>query len=292
MIVTFYAHTRDARRPLTRALSWPALATTLRRFRPVSGDKRHRLRAAPLWSPVELREPRRASSCVATVCALVLDYDDAAALTLSEALARWEGLERVGYTTWSHRSDAPRCRVVLPLTRPIAGDQWADLYRAILTDQGQGADPQCCDPSRAYYLPAIGAGGPHESAHVAGDWLDLTDRAEQVQADRARRAQQQADSRRRQAERARRQIRERGAQERTLRQVLATDGDARRRVADLAGMTIAQASTGGEIARRGLCPACGRADVWFALAKGFARCNHRQSCGWTGSVYDYALFLR
>ena len=166
--VAYYRSTFEARDPKRLSLSWAALVEDLGRFRPWHGSKESRLRVAPLWSPVKLKEPRRLSSAVVEVSCLVLDYDDEAALTIPQALARWDGFERCAYTTWSHTDEAPRCRVVLPLQRPVPGHLWADLYRSILADQGRGADPQCCDPSRAYYLPAVGAGGPHSADRRAG----------------------------------------------------------------------------------------------------------------------------
>ena len=289
---TYYAHTFDSRNPKMLRVSWSALSADLQRFRPHTGTKEHRLRTAPLWSPVELSEPRRASACVRNVTALVLDYDDDAALTVPEALERWDGWERVGYTTWSHSEEAPRCRVVLPLFRPIPGEWWADLYRSILRDQGRGADPQCCDPSRAYYLPAVGAGGPHYSERVEGDPIDLWPRAQRLQDEKQREAQRLQEVRQRMAEQARARIREKGNQETHLRKVLATDSEARRRLAVIAGMDLTHATSGAEVARRGRCPSCGRPAVWFALAGGWARCNHRQSCGWAAAAYDYAVFVR
>ena len=292
MNVAFYARTLDARNPVLRSLSWPALVAELQRYRPHSGTKEQRLRTAPLWSPVELSEPRRASACVRNVTALVLDYDDDAALTVPEALERWDGFERVGYTTWSHSEQAPRCRVVLPLFRPIPGEWWADLYRSVLRDQGQGADPQCCDPSRAYYLPAVGAGGPHYSERVEGERIDLWSRAQRLQTEKQREAQRRKEQRQRMARKAREEIRSKGAQETNLRRVMATDPDARRRLAVMANMKLIQANNGADLARYGRCPSCGRDAVWFAVDAGWAHCNHRQSCGWSASLYDYALLVR
>jgi len=33
-----------------------------------------------------------------------------------------------------------------------------------------------------------------------------------------------------------------------------------------------------------ICPQCGDREVWYYLDGGPARCHHRNSCGWTGTV--------
>ena len=285
--VAYYRSTFEARDPKQLSLSWAALVRDMARFRPHHGSKDFRLRVAPLWSPVKLREPRRLSSAVVEVSCLVLDYDDEAALTVPQALARWDGFERCAYTTWSHSDEAPRCRVVLPLQRPVPGHLWADLYRSILADQGRGADPQCCDPSRAYYLPAVGSGGPHSADRRAGDWLDLLDRAKAIADQRARREAIRAQQRAQRAAQARARLQAPADMDRELRRALGDDRDARRALAERCGAELFEGPRG-TIARRLSCPSCGRAAVWFAINRGGAQCNHRVSCGWTGHVHDYA----
>jgi hypothetical protein len=46
----------------------------------------------------------------------------------------------------------------------------------------------------------------------------------------------------------------------------------------------------GHIARHAPCPKCSRASVWWAIHPTRARgvfCNHRNSCDFTLSLYDY-----
>jgi hypothetical protein len=74
--------------------------------------------------------------------------------------------------------------------------------------------------------------------------------------------------------------------EAAVRGRLLTDPASRERAAIEAGAQLA----GVDAERRAtgiVCPACGRASVWFYLAPTRlrrARCNHRESCGWTGGV--------
>ena len=293
MRVTYYAHTRAARSPIGVEVSWPKLAGNLGRFRLIDGDKQRRLERCPLWSPVQLDEPRRVAANVAHVSALVLDYDDEAALPLGEALGKWQGLARAGYTTWSHTEEAPRCRVVLPLARPVPGAWWSLLYRDVLQEQGKGADRACSDPSRAYYLPAQGAGGPHQAEQLPGELLDLYEHAQSLSDAQAREWAWKEEQRRRRAEQARTKARQRHDEEsaanRTARALCRSDTDTRRRGADLAGGVV-MVSGSEELARKCPCPQCGRASVWWPLVPrgaGFVQCNHRESCGYAASLYDY-----
>ena len=66
--------------------------------------------------------------------------------------------------------------------------------------------------------------------------------------------------------------------------ILKDDREAREAVGKALGGKI-----GSDFARQVMCPACSRPDVWFGLSNGWARCNHQNSCGWEGSVYDLAL---
>jgi hypothetical protein len=293
MFVTYYPHTFAARSPQGIDVPWQALAGDLARFRLVAGDKQRRLDRCPLWSPVRLSEPRRVARNVVDVTALVLDYDDDAALPLPEAMGKWNGLARAGYTTWSHTEEAPRCRVVLPLAKPVPGVWWSLLYRDILQAQGKGADRACSDPSRAYYVPAEGAGGPHSALQASGELLDLYEHAESLNDAQGRKRARQEEERRQRAEAARAKAQQShtdySTAERTARKLYRSDPDARRRAADLVGAVVVT-SGAEELARKAPCPDCRRDDVWWPLVPrgaGWVQCNHRDSCGYAASLFDY-----
>jgi hypothetical protein len=58
----YYRSTFESKNPKMLRLSWSDLSADLCRYRPHHGSKDERLRVAPLWSPVKLKEPRRLSS--------------------------------------------------------------------------------------------------------------------------------------------------------------------------------------------------------------------------------------
>jgi hypothetical protein len=288
VLVTFYPRLMASREPAGRDLTWGALRATLSKFRPLSGGKDEVCKPhCPLWSPASLTFPRRLNVNVSEVSALVLDYDDG--LDVDGAVARWEGYEAMGYTTWSHSPDAPRCRVVLPLARPIPGVWWSLIYRQILDGQGIEADRKCLDASRAFYLPAVGVGGPHRATSHDGERLDLYDEANDLHKsaeielvnEKARRSQAARDLARRCAN-----VEDR---DKAAARLLDIDEQAREALAHRVGAVLLRDASGATIARRAPCPRCGRRELWWAIPRGWARCNHDgKSCGFAARLWDYA----
>ena len=253
---------------------------------------------APCWAPHAAQGNRRTAASITAVYALVLDFDDGA--DIPDVMALFPTKERCAYSTYSAQPGAPRCRLVLPLAVPVAGALWAATMRLILRDIGQdksAADPKCIDPSRLYLLPCR---GPVELADYAhGDLIDVGEyvaRAE-YEAELARiaadhlRAKQAA-----RAEAARRwaaapQDDGYSAADRAERRghaALRADPEARRRAAADLGAKVTPRD-GSDVAHGLPCPSCGRPDAWFVIdprrAWG-AYCNHRNSCGWFGSIGD------
>lgn len=253
---------------------------------------------AACWAPHVAAGNRRTAASIESVHALALDFDDGA--DVAAIMALFPAKERCAYSTYSAEPDAPRCRLVLPLAAPVAGALWAATMRLILRDIGQdaaAADPKCIDPSRLYLLPCR---GPVEVAdHAHGDLIDLGEyvaRAEyeaelaRIAADhlRAKHAAR-AEAARRWAEApARDGLTDAERAERKGHAVLRADPEARRRAAADLGAKISPRD-GSDVAHGLTCPSCGRPDAWFVIdpRKAYgAYCNHRNSCGWFGSIGD------
>ena len=130
--------------PKPLATSWEQLSTLLM----VSKQNKQKDRRA-LWSPV-IYTPgtTRGNANVAAVTCLVVDMD-------GEAFdhARLDGLEYHAYTTWSHRPNDPHWHLVLPLTKPVAADQWAHVWTRLHERINIVGDPATKDPARIFYLP-------------------------------------------------------------------------------------------------------------------------------------------
>ncbi|MDP6940361.1 MAG: hypothetical protein QF848_16210, partial [Planctomycetota bacterium] len=139
------------------------------------------------------------------------------------------------------------------------------------------------DPGRLYYVPAVRA---EDWPRFATSWSPPggflgthTPWAKQLEALKAQRAEKAARRRparpvRVPASMASRKVRER----------LRTLPGARLELGKALGGTLS-----GERVHGITCPNCGRPDVWFIVdpeTKTSASCNHQNSCGWWGSLYD------
>ncbi len=106
-----------------------------------------------LWSPTLYTPgaPRGSEGVVAVGC-LVLDYD---AGTLDDAAYTWESWFHLVHSTWSHRAERPRFRVILPLARPVAAADWAAVWDWAAQLTGNVVDPALKGLGSMYALPAV-----------------------------------------------------------------------------------------------------------------------------------------
>lgn len=301
--ITTFPHLR-ATRPTTRYVTMRAVVRMLSDWsRVVSPSEREW--TVPLWSPVSYREgATRSSAGVDLVHWLVLDYDDG---TPADVLReRWKGWVHIGHTSYSHmqskddRPPMPALRIALPLLKPVSGRLWSQVMRAVMQDQGREADRKCIDPARMFYVPCLAtADAPRRSwVHMPAGDLDgprlcLADRVadaveEQERAERAR-----EERLRRIAARARDVVQTREDQEHEVRRRLLEDPDARERFGTLLGGNVVTASgdASGTLIRHVVCPSCGDRAVWWPVEPRTmfrAACNHRNTCGWRGHLWELA----
>jgi hypothetical protein len=181
--------------------------------------------------------------------------------------------------------------VVIPLVAPVSGEVWSPVIAWIMAIDGREADPKCKDAARQFYLPAVGVGGPHVAIRRAGAWMDLAEvvrvTKEQAEREEAARIRRRDEA----AARIRRQVASEDQRDREARRALEIDPAARERLGDALGGRRARRQSA-EVVKGVRCPGCGRESVWWlvdpATWKG-AKCEHRNSCGWSGRLYDLAL---
>lgn len=228
--------------------------------------------AVPMWAPHTLEPVHRLKENVTEVSCLVYDYDDGA--TIESAHAAWQGYHHIVHTSWSHTPEAPRFRLVLPLTAPIPR-RWFERAWHFGARRGQ-VDGQAKDPSRVYALPAVrSADWPrYAKVHRGAEQLDLRpfeDLPPTPAEERAERARMRA----RQARRAVCYSHDEAMDEATRR--FRRDPEARLRAAQLLGMHIE-----GEYARGGVCPVHGPGLVYFRIDPAGhsprAWCGHKHTC--------------
>ncbi len=144
-----------------RQLSWPPFADRLR-TPPVVASRE----SLPGLSLVLFRGDKRDGDHVQEVTGLGFDYDGGEHPLEAgiEVFQHWRGC---GYTTYRSRPDAPRWRLLLPLSRTVSPGEYERLWlagRAMLAQRGIVVDESTKDASRLWFAPGIPPGG---DAHYA-----------------------------------------------------------------------------------------------------------------------------
>lgn len=143
------------------------------------------------WAPAMYEADSRADGKHAvSLSALVLEVDHGT--TVDQAAALWDRFHCWIYTTFSHRLDGHRFRIVLPLAHPITPGDHASLWKwseRFARRYGQEIDPSAKDAKRFWYLPGHAAGAPFEVRELGGELLDpdplITDQLEHERTVRA-----------------------------------------------------------------------------------------------------------
>ena len=77
------------------------------------------------------------------------------------------------YTTHGHTPEAPRVRVVVPLTRDVTPDEYAAISRLFAAEWGIDQFDECSHrPHQLMYWPTTPADGEYVFKRCDGEWLD------------------------------------------------------------------------------------------------------------------------
>lgn len=119
--------------------------------------------------------PLRAAANVVAVTALALDIDGKQAKppAFDDAIQRLESLGVLAgaWTTYQHTADAPRYRLLVPLSEPMPTMALPYALQALADALGLSAfmDSACKDPARLFYAPSC----PESGASQARVWCRL-----------------------------------------------------------------------------------------------------------------------
>jgi hypothetical protein len=184
------------------------------------------------WSPVAFTEGRRAKKFAERAYGIALDYEPAYALlpkdappdyyltttrpgaTLSQAAELWAPYYGLIHTSFNHQrpiknehpaEPGPRFRVILPLSRPITPEEYAQVWTwaaARAEAAGHPIDPSTKDVSRLWYVPGRAQGYPYEVVELTGLPLDPGPICEAAREAEAREAEARAQAEKERAEKA------------------------------------------------------------------------------------------
>lgn len=281
--ISTFAHARDAS-PVAREVSWEAVLATMSRpsVLPVRAgeDLERAKKRIPAWSPATFRpgQARSTASCEA-VSMLVLDFDSEA--TIQGELVRWRNYRLCLHTTYSHTEDVQRFRLIIPLARPVPAMWWKRVY-SWAREQSPDIDVKCKNPDRIFFKPAVREDGwPFQFEERQGELLWLQPERLAESPDERPPAPRVPLPTYRTCDPASAEL------ERRRRFTLPYY---REQLAVALGGRLLGAGTS-QRAKGIPCPGCGKASIWFLIdpAKATnARCDHRNSCGWTGSLFELA----
>lgn len=153
-----------------RSVEWDHFAKWLTDAPPEANDK-----AARGWyCPATFDPAYRDSQNFVNRHAITFDFDHVTIDTWGAVVAAWDQLCFAMYTTFSHRPDRPRFRVVMPLSRPAGYDEFQAVARIVATDVGiELIARESFVPTQMMFAPTRPLGGLHASHVNAGNWLDV-----------------------------------------------------------------------------------------------------------------------
>ena len=230
----------------------------------------------PLWSPASY-EPNatRKKANVKNVSCMVYDVDDGTSFEFHHLFSDYR---YIAHTTDSHTKDHHKWRLILPLEHHVAGKEWyrawqcgRDLFKR---RTGAEIDGACKDPSRMYYVAPPRLRREYIDHSHIGDYLELDWRSVPKRKPKNKVVTM-----------TNRKARTAKTSARRIMESLKCETESRQAAAIELGANISDDG----IARGVMCPQCSRSDVWFAInpeQKHTATCNHKNSCGWYGSVFD------
>lgn len=112
-------------------------------------------KAIRAWSPASWPVgATRAKATVDSVCVLVVDLDHVPPVELEAHLERLSGLAYVLHSSHSDRPDDRCVRIIIRLSEPVIGSDFARFWQIAIHQLELPADPSTCDASRLYYLPS------------------------------------------------------------------------------------------------------------------------------------------
>lgn len=93
--------------------------------------------------------------------------------SLADLMAKFEGVNCVGYTTTHHTPAAPRLRFMCEVTREYSPSEYVALWHAFNALLGGTVDRATKNANRLFFIPALWAGVANEFVAQAGAALDV-----------------------------------------------------------------------------------------------------------------------
>jgi hypothetical protein len=228
----------------------------------------------PLWSPTTFQGTRNGKNAIEVSC-LVYDIDDG--LTNINTWRCFNRYSLMAHTSFSHRPEHPKYRIILPLAKPIPARDWdraciaaEDMWDA-LVGIGKPDMKALKDVARVYFryaLPDNDYRDYQEDISHHGELLTLDYSYVEIETKQVRRVEYNP------------------AKPMKLEDIELTEAFRTHLAHQINGKIV------GNTARYIMCPQCGDRSVYFSLdltsptSIKWPQCNHQNTCRWWGSLKD------
>lgn len=144
-------------------------------YRKMSKADRDRIKDVGGFVAGSLKNGRRKAENVANRTMITLDMDEAAASVedIWDTITIFDDYSLVMYSTHTHSADKPRLRLIIPLSRPVLGDEYQAIARMLANDIGiDQFDDTTYQPHRLMFWPSTSSDGEYIFKFQDGAFLD------------------------------------------------------------------------------------------------------------------------
>lgn len=147
-------------------------AETVEQYRKLPKAKQDDIKDVGGFILGRLKGGSRKKDCVLSRGALTLDMDHGTESIVDE-IEMFHDMEMVIYSTHKHTPEAPRLRLIIPLTREVTPDEYGAVSRMIASDIGiELFDDTTYEPSRLMYWPSTSSDGVYVFKQISGNMVD------------------------------------------------------------------------------------------------------------------------
>ncbi|MFP3153402.1 hypothetical protein LQZ18_03040 [Lachnospiraceae bacterium ZAX-1] len=148
---------------------------TVSEYKKFAKDRRDGIKDVGGYVLGHLRGGRRKKDTVESRSGITLDADHADGGFI-DRLEMLTGYKCAVYSTHSHTPEAPRLRVVIPLSREVSPDEYAALSRLVAAEIGMDYfDDSTYEPERLMYWPSTPSDGEYIYKAIDGGVLNPDD---------------------------------------------------------------------------------------------------------------------
>lgn len=145
---------------------------TMAEFRKLSKNRQDAVKDIGGFVGGWLRQGRRRTEYLQSRSLITLDADYAT-MDLLESCTLLYGCAAAVYSTHKHTMEAPRMRLIVPLSRGVSGDEYQAAARMLAADLGMELfDDTTYQPTRLMYWPSTSIDGNFHFDYADEPWLD------------------------------------------------------------------------------------------------------------------------